>query len=252
VIYGLYLSAAGMQTQNYRLDVIANNMANATTTAFKRDVAVFQARPPESETAPRGLAYRHPVLDRLGGGTFAAPTATEFLPGEMEITSRDLDLYLKDPGFLAVRDADGQVRYTRDGRLTVAETGQLALLDGPLVLDASGQPIQLDPSLPVAISADGSISQGSGVVAQLQATLFQDMRSLRKVGDNLYEAGADAARQERPAHVVSGALERSTVEPVTELVAMMEAQRAYEANAQLIRIQDQTLGRVINDLPRNL
>ena len=130
MIYGFYLSAAGMQSQSHRLDVIANNMANVDTTGFKRDVAIFQARRPEAETAPRGLQFRNPILDRLGGGTFVAPSVTQFTEGQLETTSRDLDVYLKGPGFLAVRDVDGQTRYTRDGRLTVNDSGFLTLQDG--------------------------------------------------------------------------------------------------------------------------
>ena len=70
MLYGLYLSAAGMLVQRYQHEVIANNLANVNTTAFKRDVASFQSRAAESMTAPGGFRYRRPLLDRLGGGTF--------------------------------------------------------------------------------------------------------------------------------------------------------------------------------------
>jgi flagellar basal body rod protein FlgG len=248
-----------MQVQSHRLEVIANNMANVSTTGFKRDVAIFQSRPPESEVAAAGLRYRHPLLDRLGGGTLIGPSSTEFAQGELEITNNPLDVAVQQPGpdagpcLLAVRDAGGQVRYTRDGQLMVTEQGFLVLRNGlQPVLDAAGQMIQVDPSRPVNIGADGTIDQGGSLAGQLAVVEFPSAQLLRKVGGNLYGAAPEARGQARPARLTPGAIEKSTVEPVTELVSMIEAQRAYEASAQLIRIQDQTLGRVINDLPRNV
>lgn len=253
MLYGLYLSAAGMLTQQHQVDVIANNMANASTTGFKRDMAIFCERVPESQAGTGGLRYRHPVLDGVGGGTFVCPTSTEFVQGEVQKTNRALDICIKGSGFLAVQDNAGVTSYTRDGRLTVNQAGMLATMDSEsLVLDGTGRPIQLDPDRETVIKADGTVSQGGQMVAQLQLTDFEDPHVLRKIGRGLYANPTGAAGQVRRADLISGALERSTVDPMKELVSMIEAQRAYEANAQLIRIQDRTLGKVINDLPKDV
>ena len=253
MLYGLYLSSAGMMVQRHRLDVIANNMANVNTTSFKRDVAVFRTRPVESASSAGGLRYREPVLDRVGGGTFVSPTYTEFAPGEVEVTDRALDVCIKGPGFLSVQDGDGPPCYTRDGRLTVNESDQLALAaGGRLVLDRSGRPVDVDRTKATTIGPDGTITQEGAVVGQLELTAFENPHVLRKVGENLYANPSGATGTPRRPDLIAGAIEKSTVDPVRELTGMIEAQRAYEANATLIRLQDRTLGQVINNLPRNL
>lgn len=256
MLYGLYLSAGGMLVQRHQLDVIANNMANVATTSFKRDVAIFRTRSVESQAAPGGMSYRQPVLDLMGGGTFVSPTYTEFQQGEMETTAGPLDIYIKGPGFLPVQQSGGaasQVCYTRDGRLTIDGSNYLATAEGGhLVLDRGGRPIQLDRAKQTLIGTDGTISQEGEVLGQLEVTDFEDPHVLRKIGGNLYANPTGAVGTPKRADLASMALERSTVDPVKELVAMIESQRAYEANARLIQLQDEALGKVINDLPRNL
>jgi flagellar basal body rod protein FlgG len=252
VIYGMYLSTGGMLTQRHRLDVIANNMANVNTTSFKRDVAYFTTRPVESSATPGGFAYRHGGFDAIGGGTFVSPTYTEFAAGEVELTQRSLDVYIKGPGFLQVRKGD-EVCFTRDGRLTISRQGFLATLEGELpVLNGAGQMIRLDESKAVEIKVDGLINQDGEVVGEIELVSFEQPGGLRKIGDSLYRNPGQVTPEAIPAQLVTGALERSTVDPVQELVAMIETQRAYEANAQMIRIQDQTLGRAISGLTQNI
>ena len=253
MLYGLYLSSAGMMVQRHRLDAIANNMANVNTASFKRDVAIFRTRPVESQASPSGFTYREPVLDQLGGGTFVNPTHTEFAQGEVEVTDRPLDVCIKCSGFLPVQGADGQVFYTRDGRLAIDESDQLIMATGGRpVLDSTGRPIQVDRTKETTIGPDGTITQAGAVVGQLELTDFENLHALRKVGENLYANPTGATGTMRRPELISGAVEKSTVDPVKELTGMIEAQRAYEANATMIRLQDQTLGRVINNLPQNL
>jgi len=254
VLYGLYLSATGMIVQRHQHEVIANNMANVNTTAFKRDVATFRLRAPESQSSASGMAYREPLLDRLGGGTFVNPTYTEFAQGEIEKTDRALDVCLRGPGFFTVRDAQGKTFYTRDGRFALERgTGRLTTLNGAcMVLGATGQPIQVDPSRDVTISSDGVISQDGQAAGRLRVVDFEDRRALRKVGANRFEHSGVEPEHVRSPQVLAGALERSGADAVRELVSMIEAQRAYEANARMVTVQNETLGRVVNDLARNV
>ncbi len=253
MLYGLYLSAAGMLVQRHQHEVIANNLANVNTTAFKRDVAAFQSRAVESLTAPGGFRYRRPLLDRLGGGTFISPTYTEFAQGEVEMTGRSLDVCLKGRGFFRVQNGEGEIFYTRDGRFALDGQGNLTTLDGDhRVLDSSGQVIQLDRSREISIGGDGTISQEGRVAGRLAMVDFDDPHVLRKTGKNLFVSSGPKPVVAPSARLVAGALERSAADPVRELIAMIEAQRAYEANAKMISLQDDTLGRVVNDLARNI
>lgn len=95
-------------------------------------------------------------------------------------------------------------------------------------------------------------STGPSFVVNPSRKVFEQPGGLRKIGDSLYRNAGQATPEAIPAQLVTGALERSTVDPVQELVAMIETQRAYEANAQMIRIQDQTLGRAISGLTQNV
>jgi flagellar basal body rod protein FlgG len=181
-----------------------------------------------------------------------SPTLTEFAQGEVEMTGNKLDVCLKGQGFLEVR-VGNETRYTRDGHLTLDKDGLLITADdGYPVLNGDGQPIQVDPSQDIVIKADGQICQNGTPVAQLKVVQFDHLQALKKVGDNLYVNEAKAASHAAPANLIVGALERSSVDPVTELVAMIETQRAYEANAQMIRLQDGMLGTVINGLTQNM
>ena len=253
MLYGLYLSSAGMLVQRYQHEVIANNLANVNTTAFKRDVATFQSRAAESMTAPGGFRYRRPLLDRLGGGTFVSPTRTEFAQGEVEMTGRSLDVCLKGRGFFTVQNGQGEIFYTRDGRFALDGRGNLTMLDGEnMVLDPSGQVIQLDRSSQVSIGGDGTISQEGQVAGRVAVVDFDNLHALRKTGKNLFASSGPKPVVAPSAQLVAGALERSAADPVRELIAMIEAQRAYEANAKMISLQDDTLGRVVNDLARNI
>lgn len=248
----MYLSTGGMLTQRHRLDVIANNMANVNTTSFKRDAAYFTTRPVESATAPGGFAYRHGAFDATGGGTFVSPTYTEFAAGEVELTQRPLDIYIKGPGFLRVQKGT-EVCFTRDGRLTISRQGFLSTQEGDLpILNGAGQRVRLDESKAVEITKDGQVNQEGEVVGEIDLVAFERPAGLRKIGKSLYRNVGKSPAETIPAQLVTGALERSTVNSVRELVAMIETQRAYEANAQLIRIQDQTLGRAINGLTQNV
>ena len=157
MIYGMYLSATGVITNSYRQDVIANNLANADTVGFKKDLATFRQRPTASAENP--LAGRHgsPLLDGIGGGTFADPTAVDTSPGDLESTGNPLDAAIIGNGYFAVQGKDGQPRLTRDGQFQLDRDGRLTLANaqGSSVLDAEGHPIILGKFAATQITADG-------------------------------------------------------------------------------------------------
>ena len=106
MIYGLYLSAAGVQTNSYRQDVISNNIANAQTVGFKRDLALFQQR--RTEVSERGLSpsQSNALLEKLGGGVFASPTLIDHTQGELENTGNNLDVAIAGQGYFQAANGD--------------------------------------------------------------------------------------------------------------------------------------------------
>ncbi len=251
--YGLWLSAGGMKVNQHRQTILANNMANANTTGFKHDLAVVAQRRIESEVAPDGFRFVHPVLDDLPGGLDVRPSHQNFAQGPLERTERPLDVAIDGEGFFAV--SDGNVtRYTRDGQFAFNTAGELVLSAGEghwRVLDDAGSPVAVNEAGgKVSISEDGTIRQGRAVVARIGLRTTDDKQSLRKVGGNLFDAG-DTEMTAIDALLNPGAREGSNFDIMNGLATMIEASRAYELNASLIKLQDQITGQAINTVGRS-
>ena len=248
MIYGLYQSAAGMMTNEYRQNVIANNLANAQTVGFKRDVAVFSERLRESELD----RYSNPsndLMEALSGGLWLGRTHTDFSNGELTRTGNPLDVALEGAGFLMV-ESGGRQLLTRDGRMMMDEFGRLvSVTDGAAMLSRGGAPIVLDRNGgEVEIARDGRIRQGGRDVGRLGLIDVDDYRTLRKEGNGRFLPASDE-RIEATARVHSGFVENSGVRPTKELVGMIEASRAYQINARMVTLQDDMIGRLVNQVP---
>jgi len=242
MLYGLYLSATGVLTNSYRQDVIANNLANSETVGFKKDVALFQQRLTATQEQRKIAAHGDPrMLENLGGGVFASPTLVDSSQGELEPTGNQLDIAVQGNGYFAVK-AGGNSRLTRDGRFMVDRAGK-----DQQVLDIQHRPIAIDSTQPLSIGKDGVITQAGKPVAQVGLFDVPDKTKLQKEPGNLLNAG------EMPLRPATGTLrsefvERSNVDPTTELAQLMDAQRQLEANANMIRYQDQMLGKLVNEV----
>ena len=248
MLYGMYVSAAGALANAYRQDVVANNLANAETVSFKRDLALFQAR--KTQSAQNGQTrFTTAMLEGIGGGIFALPTSTDFTPGSLEKTDRPYDVAITDKGFFQVRDAD-QINYTRDGRFTIhKDTNELVTIAASLpVLDQVGNAIVLDPNLDFIVDETGNINQGGRNVARLGLVDFDQPGALRKQGENLYALQGDQSSHPVSSVTKQGHLENSGVNPIDELTEMMKAQRMFQANASMVQLQDQTLGLAVSRL----
>ena len=248
MIYGMYVSAAGALANSYRQDVVANNLANAETVAFKRDLAMLMARPTRSaETG--GRRHTTALLEAMGGGISAHRTHTDFAPASLTKTDRPFDLALEGEGFFQVQDGSGR-SYTRDGRFAVNDQNHLVTYTGGLaVLDEAGQPIVLDPAASdFAVNEAGLISQGANAVGRLGVVKFEDNSQLRKQGDNLYVMAG--SQQARPvvSRVRQGCLESSGVNAIDQLTEMIRVQRMFQTNISALQMQDETLGLAVTRL----
>jgi flagellar basal body rod protein FlgG len=252
--YGLWLSAAGMQANEYRQDVLANNLANANTVGFKHDLAMLRERTVQSRDAAGGPRFGHELLDNLSGGTFVAPTYHSFAEGPVTRTDKPLDVAIKGEGFFTVL-VGNEVRYTRDGRFTINGANELVMVAGDgraRVLDEAGAPIALlpPPAGKPVIGPDGTIRQNNTVVGKLGLAEFADRNTLRKVGSNLFQATGGPPLSASTSNVLAGYVEDSTVNPVAGLATMIEVTRVYQLNATMISLQDATIGQAVSRVGR--
>lgn len=210
------------------MDVTANNIANAGTAGFKAERVSFEAFRPSN-----GSDY---VLDT---GSYV-----DVSQGAMATTGNPLDVALTGPGWLAFATEDGRTGYGRGGHLALDADGNVVNTSGALLLGADGMPIALPPDAgPIEIAPDGTISSvEGGPLAQIGLFDLDDPDALTRVGGGLLAApiGApDGARAAEGTTILQGAVEGSNVEPVLEMVGLLEIQRAYERATQMIRTHDE-------------
>lgn len=238
MIRGLYTSAAGMVAQQVRLDVAANNLANAATAGYRADVpsvaalpSLFLYRfndavdhiPPFPKAAPVGY---------LGTGAAVAQVTTLARGGLYRETGRELDFALQGEGFFVVATPAGE-RYTRNGAFQVNNIGELTTSEGFPVLSRTGD---------VARADDPNLPDNLAVVAVPAG------QPLTKAGNNLFMAPGELTPIDTP--VLKGVLEEANVSPVEAMVDLIAAMRTYEASQKAIQTQDQTLDKLINEVGR--
>jgi flagellar basal-body rod protein FlgF len=253
MLYGLYLSATGVMNNSYRQDVIANNLANAQTNGFKRDLAMFRQRPTAAEEDPSKHSWTDSLMENIGGGNFAEPTKMDLSEGSLEQTGNTLDAAIDGPGYFTVQD-HGQTRLTRDGQFLLDNSGNLITANGHNlpVLDTNGDPIKLDAGLrsQTLIGQDGTIRQGDKAVAKLAVVDVPDPAKLKNEGATLLSY-PDPKQYQAATGIVRGQfVENANVDPATEMAALMDTQRQLEANANMIHYQDSTLDKLVNTVGR--
>jgi flagellar basal-body rod protein FlgF len=247
MIYGLYLSANGMLTQGMRADVISNNLANGSTHGFKKDFLSLRQRDPEVLRSGMIGRQTQKNLLAIGGAVEGDQSYSIFEQGPMQKTENPLDLALNGEGFFKISDPGGKNYYTRNGAFTLNAQGVLSSGNGMPVLSADGEPIVIEEGIP-SVDKAGRVLVNGAAVAQIGITSVSNLNLLHKVGENLYELTENGTEVESQAQLLSGHLEASSVSPVREMTALIEAQRAYQANSKLIGIQDDTLGKAISQI----
>jgi flagellar basal-body rod protein FlgG len=260
MIQSLYSGATGMEAQQLNLNTIANNLANANTTGYKRSKIEFQDllyQKPRTAGADSGGGNVVPTGIELGNGSKVVSTAKVFTQGQLKQTGEKMDIAIDGDGFFEVQRADGTKAYTRDGGLKIDGQGRVVTSDGYQV--ASGfQPIPTGAT-GVTMSNTGEVtvtSSGGNQSFRIQLTRFANPSGLRSLGGNLYEEtpASGTAETGNPGEAGFGAIqqgfiETSNVNIVEEMVNMIQAQRAYEINSKAIQTSDQMLEN-INQLKR--
>jgi flagellar basal-body rod protein FlgF len=214
-----------------QMDVVANNMANITTTGFKASDLMF-----EDFLMPVAKDNDFAGADRDLHFTQDWSTVHDMSAGAIEQTGNPLDVALMGDGFLNVQTPDGP-RFTRSGSLAIDATGVLVDLNGNPVLGESG-PVKFDDSdIDITIAADGTITTNNGGKGKLKLTEFADPQVLAREGDNYFSGPAGEANT--GTRLLQGSIERSNVSGVTELTTMIRVQRAYQSLASLMQRQDE-------------
>lgn len=257
----LYVAKTGLSAQDKQLVSLSNNLANVSTTGFKRDRVVFVDLLYQIQRQPGANSTQDTLLPsglQLGTGVRVVGTQKVFVQGSMKQTGQDTDVAINGRGFFEIQMPDGTSAYTRDGQFHTNEEGELVNSSGLSLANAITIPqgastltIGTDGTVTVAIA--GQI--GETQVGTLQLVDFINPSGLQAIGGNLFkETGSSGnpttgtAGQNGFGILVQGSLENSNVEVVEELVNMITTQRAYELNSRVISTADQMLQFVTQNL----
>ncbi|RKZ91221.1 MAG: flagellar basal-body rod protein FlgG [Gammaproteobacteria bacterium] len=254
MMQSMWISKTGLEAQQTRMSVISNNLANVNTTGFKQDKAAFEdllyqtirqpgAQSTSDSTLPSGLM--------IGTGVRVVATEKQHTQGSIVQTGNALDMAVKGKGFFQVLMVNGDLNYTRDGTFQINEDGE--------VVTSSGYPLEPSITVPpdtlsITIGTDGTVSitqpntPTPTIIGNMELADFVNPTGLQPLGENLYqETGASGPPVvgvpglDGVGTIIGGALEQSNVNVVTELINMIETQRAYEMNSKAISTADEML-----------
>lgn len=229
----LYIALSRQSAIRREMSVIANNIANMNTTAYKGEKMMFVDHLVKSKGGDRLISEKLAFVRDIA-------QYQDFSEGSIVETHNDLDVALHGDGFFVLETERG-TRYTRNGRFQLNEEGKLINADGHAVLSDAGQPFFFTPNESVIdIGKDGTISTQNGPIGKLDIVSFENRQRLQKEPGGLYVGGGEATPMEEP-HVVQGALEGSNVNPMIEMTKMIESQRAYSSIKSFIEKEDQRI-----------
>ncbi|MFZ4402532.1 MAG: flagellar basal-body rod protein FlgG [Pseudobdellovibrionaceae bacterium] len=259
MVKSLNTAATGMQAQQANMDVIANNIANASTMGFKKSRAEFEDLMYQTQKEPgtaTGLNAYSPNGVQTGLGVKTASVQKDFENGNSLVTKGALDLQIEGPGFFQVLTPDGQVMFTRDGAFKKDPTGKM--------IDKNGNTLQPEITIPTNVSGleidqkgevriISGLSDAQQTIGQIDIVNFVNPAGLKSMGKNLFSQTTSSGQPQatRPGlngsgYLAQGQLETSNVNIVDEMVNMITSQRAYETNSKVIQASDQMLQTINN------
>lgn len=233
---GIYSTASGMEATQRLMDIITNNLANASTNGFKRDGVSF------ANAMERQMALGGQVLGTIGTGATEQGPFTDFSPGAITVTHNPLDVAIASPnGLFAVQTAPGSIAYTRDGSFSLDANRQLVTKQGYPVLDEGMRPIQVAQG-DVQISGDGNIvadGKNMGKIAVFDG-------KFEKLGNNLFTA--TSTTNPIQVELKPQAIESSNVNPVESMIQMITLNRSFELAQKSMIQQDDLTQRLTQSL----
>ncbi|MDP2999140.1 MAG: flagellar basal-body rod protein FlgG [Bryobacterales bacterium] len=260
MIRALYSAASGMTAQQMNVDNIAHNLANSSTVGYKTRRAQFQDLLYQDVVTPGTSASQQTVVPtglQLGLGTRAASNEIIFSQGSFTATQNPLDMVIQGRGFFQVRQASGELAYSRSGAFHLDRDGNMVTSDGDplepqITLPPDAQVVRIAPDGTVSYTQPGQTSAQLG--GQIQLADFQNPAGLNSLGRNLYlptdASGSPTVGtpggQEGLGSLLQGYLEQSNVSVVEEFVNLIVSQRAYEANSKVVKAADEMYQQVNN------
>lgn len=243
---GFYMATSGMLSQSRILNTVSNNMANASTPGYKTDVM-------ETTTFEDVLIHRTGNYDKSKRTALRDASSirtvqelvTNYSEGMLEFTEMPLDVAIVGKGFFHIKTPDGQDRYTRNGSFNLDGSGHLWVQHIGRVVGADGQPIQLGTDH-INVNSQGIISDShtGQVLGQLETVDFQDYSQLRKADEGMFEhTGNQQNMLEATGNIRHKAIERSNVEAMDEMLAMLASQRAFQSAGNIAKAYDQLMAK---------
>lgn len=258
MVRGLYTAYTGMLNQQYRLDTITNNLANASTTGYKREGATSVAFDDvlAIKVKDNSVGYVSEKIGSMNLGVKIGETYVDYSQGGFKETENTYDLALEGAGFFAIsftnKNGETITKYTRDGSFMTDAEGALRTKDGDYVLNDTGSEIYIPTeATEILIDELGGIYADGEYVDTLGIVDFEDYNYLSKdTGENYYVAVDGAVETEWTGKVSQGYLEMSNINVVSEMVEMIEITRAYESNQKAIQTVDDMLDKSVNNVGR--
>ncbi len=249
MLRGLYTAYTGMRNEQYRMDIMSNNLANADTTGFKKEGSTSQAYAEVMAVKIKDVSENPNTPKRLGKmslGVKIGETYTDFSQGSLRDTGNTYDIAIGGSGFFNIeftnKAGETSTKYTRDGGFTITKDGYLVTKDGDYVLGENGR-IQLSTTAGTTVfDRSGNIFQDDRLVASLKITDFEDTNYLTHYGETMWDAKEGAVEQEaEDAQIYQGYLEMSNASVVKEMVNMITISRQYESNQKILTTFDESL-----------
>ena len=254
------MSGAGMDTLQVTMEGIGNNIANVSTPGFKKDNYLLKTFPemlmieknsPMNRLGNLRYRFNRPV-GISGIGNLVTEVKVDYAMGNAYETNNNTDLMLKGDAFFTVdyatKDDPGQTAYTRNGAFRVDENGYLVTAGGHRVQGENGGIYIGDNELGFTVKADGTIVVDDVKLDKLKLVEFDDLEALYKLGDDMFLDGGGTGRVSNETIIYQGFLEGSNVNPVDEMVKLINTVKAYETSQRVIQTQDELLAKAVNQV----
>jgi len=239
-------AASGLRSRMESLEILANNLANATTSGYKADreryTTYWAAESTSALDAGRGGAGVSPVIER---------NWIDFTQGALTRTGVPTHLAINGPGFLSVQRGE-ETLYVRNGELQVSPRGNLVNGEGLPVLGTEGKPLSIDSAQPLEIRSDGSLWQGGAQTGQIKLTEFSDAQGLQKAGHNYFRwpGAADGIQAGANTRVIQGSLETANTGPAEGAVRMVNVLRQFESLQKALQLGSEMNRRLLDEVAK--